>query len=132
MLAPRVLILLPDHWPRALLRAELREAGYDAVGAPTPVEAHVYAVAEPGRGPVRLVIVDEQALSGDGARSLERLLARHHSPAAVLIQPASAPVPPGTWNDVLRRPLTIRDIVDCVKRFLPIPAGSRLPLDAPQ
>lgn len=33
MLAPRVLILQPDHWPRALLRAELREAGYDAVGA---------------------------------------------------------------------------------------------------
>src|SRR5690242_17989066 len=33
---PRVLLVMSDHWPRALIRAELIERGLDAVGTPGP------------------------------------------------------------------------------------------------
>src|SRR5205823_12378760 len=33
-LPPVILLVLHDQWPRSLLRAELIERGYDAVGAP--------------------------------------------------------------------------------------------------
>ena len=32
---PRILVVSAEHWPRALLRAQLDEAGYDAIGAGT-------------------------------------------------------------------------------------------------
>lgn len=53
---------MPEHWPRALLRAALREAGYDAVGAPGLSGALRYRAAAPDRGPVRLVVIDRDAL----------------------------------------------------------------------
>src|SRR3954470_19927901 len=55
-LPPRVLLVMPDQWPRALLRAALRDAGYDAVGAPGLSAALRYRPAVADRGPVRLVV----------------------------------------------------------------------------
>src|SRR5512142_2916514 len=38
-LPPRILVVMPAQWPRALVRAELRERGYDAAGARDLLEA---------------------------------------------------------------------------------------------
>jgi len=62
--SPRVLIAMPEQWPRALLRAALREAGYDAVGTRNLGTAQRTQSDEPDRGPVRLVVVDQSSLSG--------------------------------------------------------------------
>jgi hypothetical protein len=56
---PRVLLVMPDRWHRALLRAQLRELGYDALGAPDLAGGLLYPAPEPERGPVALIVVDQ-------------------------------------------------------------------------
>ena len=73
---PRILIVMEAQWPRANLRAALRHVGYDAVGAPTLEESLTVRVAEPARGLVRLILVDQSALQDARSEALlERLLA---------------------------------------------------------
>ena len=43
-----------DHWPRALLRAELIERGYDATGFPTLEDAVTRLMLTRARRPARL------------------------------------------------------------------------------
>jgi hypothetical protein len=127
---------MPEQWPRALLRAALREVGYDALGAPGLAGALRYRVQVPSRGPVRLVLVDQAALKGDEALVLlTTLLHRHGNPAAILLARATAmsgpsekaePVP---WTRVLRRPVSIDGIVAAVRELLPPPRGTSRPLD---
>jgi hypothetical protein len=135
-LPPRVLLIMPEQWPRAMLRAALREAGYDAVGAPGMPAALRYRVDAPGRGPVRLVLVDQAALPGDeAARRLGELLRRHHEPVPLLLARAipAVPLPGGSdaipWRRVLRRPVSVGDLVAAVQEVLPLASGSRQPLD---
>jgi hypothetical protein len=127
---------MPEQWPRALLRAALREVGYDALGAPGLAGALRYRVQAPSRGPVRLVLVDQAALQGDEA--LERLSAlfhRHGDPVTILLArvvPMSAPAEtaePAPWTRVLRRPVSIDGIVAAVRDLLPLPPGTSRPLD---
>ncbi len=66
MVPPRVLVVSPDRALRALVRAELREAGYDAIGASSFAAALEYPPAERERGPVRLLIVHEGAVDPAG------------------------------------------------------------------
>ncbi len=127
---------MPEQWPRALLRAALREVGYDALGAPGLAGALRYRVQAPSRGPVRLVLVDQAALSGDEALTLlTTLLQRYGNPAAILLARAVAmsgppdkaePVP---WTRVLRRPVSIDGIAAAVRELLPLPRGTSRPLD---
>ncbi len=133
---PRVLLIMPDQWPRALLRAALREAGYDALGAPGLAAALQYRAEAPGRGPVRLVVVDQPALADDDAAALLGELGRRHGdPGLVLLAragdaqpvPGAAAVP--AWRRVLRRPTSIADLVAAVQTLLPLPPGSARPLD---
>lgn len=127
---PRILIVMGAQWPRANLRAALRHVGYDAVGAPTLAEAMSVPAAEPARGPVRLILVDQSALHDAGSDVLlERLLAAHAAPAAVLIAPATVETHAGAWRRVLRRPVSIDEIVTAVDALLPLPAPARRPLD---
>src|SRR4051794_21364037 len=101
---PRVLLVMPEQWPRALLRAALREVGYDALGAPGLGGALRYRAEVPGRGPVRVVLVDQGVLQGDEAFPLlTTLLHRHGDPTPILLARA-APMPrlpdkaePGPW-----------------------------------
>jgi hypothetical protein len=127
---------MPDQWPRALLRAALREVGYDALGAPGLAGALRYRVQAPSRGPVRLVLVDQAALRGDEALPLlTTLLQRYGDPAAILLArvvPMSGPpenVEPALWTRVIRRPVTIDGIVAAVRELLPLPSGTSRPLD---
>jgi hypothetical protein len=119
---------MADQWPRALVRAELREAGYDAMGARDFDEAMTYPRDEAGRGPVRLVILDQAVLErGDDPR-LKELLRRHSDAETLLIAGAFQPPFPGSWRQVLRHPTTIAEIVQAAQQLLPPPAATH-PLD---
>jgi hypothetical protein len=124
-----VLIVMRDQWPRALLRAALREVGYDALGASALRGALLVSPAELERGPVGVVIVDQSALSTGGDEQLTRLLARHGAPAAILLARPTVAAPAGPWRRVLRRPVSIADIVTAVQALLPLPPEDRHPLD---
>jgi len=133
---PRVLLIMPDQWPRALLRAALREAGYDALGAPGLAAALHYGAEAPGRGPVRLVVVDQAVLADDDAAArLGELGRRHGDPGLVLLARAgdAQPIPGAAaalgWRHVLRRPTSIADLVAAVQTLLPLSPGSARPLD---
>ncbi|HEX5831796.1 MAG TPA: hypothetical protein VFY16_12500 [Gemmatimonadaceae bacterium] len=129
---PRVLLVIPDQWSRALLRAALREEGYDAVGARHPIEALRYHAQEPDRGPVRLVVADQDALGdaddGLGADILARVLARHGDPPTLLLGRATHATPAGPWRRVIRRPASMAEVVEGVRMLLPLPPASRHPL----
>jgi hypothetical protein len=120
---------MPDHSHRALLRAALREVGYDAVGTRTLETALRVNTVEADRGAVRLIIVDQSALGGDDGEHLDRLLARHGAPATLLLARATIGTPKGAWQRVLRRPLSVADAVTATEVLLPLPAQGRHPLD---
>lgn len=112
---------MPDQWRRALLRGALREAGYDAVGAHGIREARVVRPAIPARGPVRLLVVDQDALVSRESVHLDELRTRHNEPDVVLVARATVQAPAGPWKRVLRRPVSIAELVSAVEAILPLP-----------
>ncbi|UCC48474.1 MAG: hypothetical protein JSV41_13605 [Gemmatimonadota bacterium] len=124
MEAPRVLIVSPDQWPRALLRAELLAAGYDAVGSRTLSAALRYPATQPGRGPVRLIIVDQCVVEREASEVRAGLAAKHTGSRWFLLAHSRSALPAGDWDAALRRPVSIGQVVEAVKRVLPIPYGS--------
>jgi hypothetical protein len=125
-----VILVMPDQWRRALLRAALRDVGYDAVGTLTLETALRMRSDQPDRGPVRLVIVDQPAFGDAGdAEQLVRLLDRYAQPATLLLARATVGAPTGPWQRVLRRPVSVADIVTATEELLPLPAAGRHPLD---
>src|SRR6266550_2328034 len=127
--SPRVLIVMPEQWPRALLRAALREAGYDAVGTRTLGTAMHVRPSEANRGPVRLLVVDQAALTEASTKHLEELLARLGAPETIFLARATVNAPTGRWSRVLRRPLSVQEIVNAVEALLPLPQEARHPID---
>jgi hypothetical protein len=129
-----VLLVMPEQWPRALLRAALREVGYDALGAPGLPGAMRYRTESPGRGRVRLILVDASTLAGEGAGLLPPLL-RRHAAAATLLLTRAIPSPPAAdavtppWTRVVRRPVSIADLVAAIQAILPLPPEWRHPID---
>ena len=112
---PVVWIVDADHWPRAYLRAELIERGYDAVGFVSLSDALARLHVSGGAPRPRLAVVD---LAGQAAElKLLPALARAGVPlvgigaAAATAADAVQQVP---WAAYLRRPLTIGDIADAV------------------
>lgn len=128
-LPPRILLVMPDQWTRALLRAALRDVGYDAVGTRTIESALRIPVVDPARGAVRLIIIDQPALSGASDEAVSRLLARHGTPATLLLVRAMVTPPEGPWQHVLRRPVSVADIVSAVATLLPLLPSQRHPLE---
>ena len=122
-----MLLILPAQWERALLRGELRERGYDALGAPDLEAALVYRPAEPGRGPVRLLVLDQGVAEAAGALAAVR--ARHGEPPVLLVASPSRAAPAGPWTVVLRRPVSVGETVAAVRRLLPLSAEMSQPLD---
>jgi hypothetical protein len=115
---PRILVVSGEQWPRALLRAQLHEAGYDAIGASTLSRALRYPPDDVKRGPVRLIVLDSGAAAAE-PEALEHARQRYPGVAFVLVHRAGA-VPPGPWAATLRRPVTIGDIVATVRRLVPL------------
>jgi DNA-binding response OmpR family regulator len=135
-LPPRVLLVMPEQWPRALLRAALREVGYDALGAPGLTGALRYRAEARDRGPLRLVLLDQAVLEDEESAALLRaLLRRHGNPAPVLLARAMAarPLPAAAeavpWRRVIRRPASVADLVSAVQTLLPLPPERARPID---
>lgn len=126
---PRVVIVMPDQWTRALLRAALREEGYDAIGSRGVRDAARVREDDPERGPVRLLIVDQDALSGSALPLLARLQSQLGAPATMLIKRAVRPMPDGQWQRVLQRPVSIEDVVMAAEALVPLPTAARHPVD---
>jgi hypothetical protein len=122
-------IISGDQWLRVGLRAELRERGYDAVGARDVPEALRYDGPNSDRGPVALILVDQDALGDDvSSAMLKRVLVRLGQPPVALIAPGNRPPAEGEWAAMLRRPIAVGDIVEFVRQRLP-DAHADVPLD---
>jgi hypothetical protein len=110
-----VWIVSSDHWPRAYLRAELIERGYDAVGFVTLREALVRLVLPRARPPAVLVLDLHEAVLD---RLPLALLDRADVPIIALAD-ATRSVDERIGRlervAVLRRPLTIGAIADAVE-----------------
>ncbi|HEU5262863.1 MAG TPA: hypothetical protein VFU41_15695 [Gemmatimonadales bacterium] len=124
---PRVLIASADQRSRTLLRAELRELGYDAIGASSLASGLRHPAVEGDRGPVRLVIADDRTAAVPAL--LERARAQYAGSRFLLIQRGAGAPPPGSWDKVLRRPVTIGEIVAAVRELAPLPPELRGPID---
>jgi hypothetical protein len=127
-LPPRILLVMPTQWPRALLRAALREVGYDAIGTRTVRGARILLTSGEGRGPVRLILLDQDALTEDAREDLDQLR-RASDAALVLLAPATRRVSKGGWTGVLRRPLTVGELTQAIERLVPLPTAARRPID---
>ena len=127
--APRVLVVMADQWPRALVRAALRDVGYDAVGTRSLETALRLPDVEGDRGAVRLIVIDQSAVGDSIGPELEELLGRHSTPLLLLLASVTIEAPAGPWQGVLRRPVSVADIVAAVEKMLPIPGAARRPLD---
>jgi len=116
---PVVWVISGQRWPRAYMRGELLEAGYEAEGMEEIPPPGAAGVGDARAAPA-VVIVD---LFGLPARSADlRRLARTGAPllllggAMDLDRTAAHAVQPAA---VLRRPFTIREVVDAVRRLCP-------------
>ena len=126
-LPPRILLVMPEQWPRALLRAALREVGYDATGTRVPGMVPRRITAEPGRGPVRLAVLDQEAVTDADEPDLEAL--RSAGIPLVLLAPGVLRVREGSWAQVIRRPFSIGDVVQAIERLVPLAPEARRPVD---
>jgi hypothetical protein len=127
-LPPRILLVMPAQWPRALLRAALREVGYDAIGTRTVKGAQVLLPSGEGRGRVRLILIDQDALTEETQGDLE-MLRRGSDAPLVLLAPATRRVSEGGWTGVLRRPLTVGELAQAIERLVPLSPAARRPID---
>lgn len=116
---PLIWVIDADHWPRAYLRAELIERGYEAVGFMTVGDALAALALRPARQPL-LAAIDLHGQSLD------------HEHLAPLLRAGFPVVAVGgigewetedarslPWAATLRRPLTIGGIADEIGRLLP-------------
>jgi DNA-binding NtrC family response regulator len=118
-----VWIVDSEHWPRAYLRAELIERGYDAEGFVTLTELLVRLALAPARP--ALVVID---LHGQGAqasqesndRRLTHLLGAGFPVLAIggVTEWEDERLRTRRWARFLRRPLTIGEIAEEVDRVL--------------
>src|SRR5213080_365848 len=102
---PRIVVVSREHWPRALLRAQLAEAGYDAIGSGTLSRALRHAPNDAERGPLRVVVVDGGAVAAE-REALAHARRRYPGVAFVLLHRAGA-VPPVPWAAWCRFPRVV-------------------------
>lgn len=96
-----------DHWPRAMLRAELIEHGFDAVGYETVSDA----IESLPMRPPDVIVVDVRGQPMPQAAKLPRI----GVPVIVVAGLADVhDLPDVDWAAVLRRPVAIGEIVDVV------------------
>ncbi len=99
---PTVLIISRDWKLRAALRAELLEAGVEALGMEFAEEA---AGALPAGAWPSLLIVDSETAGSPGLRQIPRSV-----PRLVVASRTDAPPPPDAATVVMFRPVSIGEI----------------------
>jgi DNA-binding NtrC family response regulator len=117
--AGEVWIIDSDQWPRASLRAELIERGYDATGFVTIRDALVRLIVDRGRRPALIVCdLHEQGLD----EKLATALFREGVPVVAIAGVPEADdeaVRALPWRAFLRRPVTIGAVAETVRRLAP-------------
>jgi len=115
-----VWIVDSDHWPRAYLRAELIERGYDADGFVTLTELLVRLALSPVRPALVVVDLRGQELK---ERGLATLLDAGFPVIAIggAMEWENEQLRTRPWARFLRRPLTIGEVTDEVDRLLARP-----------
>jgi hypothetical protein len=109
--APTIWIIDAEHWPRALLRAELIERGYKAVGFLTVDDA---LRVMPTRWPDVIVVELRHLAREEVARLFGAVV-----PAIAIAGSAPEPwIDEFPWAAVLRRPISIGEIADRVAAFV--------------
>jgi hypothetical protein len=118
-----VWIVNSDHWPRAYLRAELIERGYDAEGFVTLTELLVRLALAPARPALVVLDLQGQRSQGSNDRQLTRLLGAGFPVLAIggAAEWEDEGLRTRPWTRFLRRPLTIGEVADEAARLL---AGS--------
>ena len=113
-----VWIVDSQQWPRACLRAELIERGYDAIGY-VEIDQALAAMTSPGRPRPRVLVVElkDQVL----APSILESLADSNVPAIAVAGTLELNHPlvrDFNWAALLRRPVTLGSVADAVERIL--------------
>jgi DNA-binding NtrC family response regulator len=106
-----------EHWPRACLRAELIERGYDAVGF-LELDQAMAAIRAPDLHKPRVIVLElrDQVLTPSALESL----ADSKIPVIALTgaQELNNPlVRDFAWASVLSRPFALGNVADAVERF---------------
>lgn len=109
---PVIWIIDGEQWPRAMLRAELIERGYDAVGFLTVRDA---IEALPMRPPDAIVV----GLRGQPIPLVGRLLAIGVPVLIVGGMPEINDLPEAGWAAVMRRPVSLGEIADRIGLIRP-------------
>ena len=104
-------IIDAEQWPRAMLRAELIERGYDAVGFETVRDA---IDSLPERHPAAIVV----DLRGQPVPLVERLLGLGVPVVLIGGLVEINDLPQRAWAAVLRRPVSLGEIADRVAAFV--------------
>jgi DNA-binding response OmpR family regulator len=109
-------IISAEQWPRAMLRAELIEQGYDAVGYLTIDQTLIELSRSPGQKP-QIIILDLNGQEITRARLCALL--GEGIPVVILggaVELASPLLGECSWAGILRRPFMIRQVVDLIKQ----------------
>jgi hypothetical protein len=102
--------------------------GYDAIGTRTFKMALHQAAGQAGRGPVSLVVLDQDALTDVDGRHLEELRRISGAPI-LLLAPAMRSMRAGPWTQVVRRPVSIGSLVQAIEALVPLAPEARRPID---
>jgi DNA-binding NtrC family response regulator len=113
-----VWIVDSEQWPRACLRAELIERGYDAVGF-EKIERALDAIQAPDSHKPRAIVLElrDQVITSSALKSL----ADSKIPVIALagaLELNNPPVRDFTWAAVLSRPFALGNVADAVERIL--------------
>ncbi len=112
-----VVLVVPSHWERALLRAELIERGHEAFAAEDLGDPELLGAPPEDSERVGVVVLDRAAVAGKPDWLLVSLRSRYHGAAFVLLDGAGAAAG-GTWDAVLRRPISVGDVARAVDAAL--------------
>jgi hypothetical protein len=110
-LVPVVWIIDADQWPRALLRAELIERGFDAVGYLSAPDA----LAKLGARFPDLIVADLKGVTREDVENLFKVGVPVIGIAAI---PEPAWVGDFPWAALLRRPVSIGEISASVSKMV--------------
>lgn len=110
VMAGCIVLVVPQHWERALLRAELVECGHDVAALRGLGELLLFRPAQAGHGPISVVLVDRKALAGRRRQLLAVVQARNPGARFVLLAGATDTIAHDPATVVLRRPVSIGQV----------------------